>query len=119
MIPGDVGIITVVTFLLFLIPILIVAKTQSLQKSFSFKNLLRSINKSLPLQIGLGLILLLSGYLLDKLVYVNGNGNEFTHIVIGTAYTFNVVGLFMYLPSLALLNLINLLLKAILKRRKI
>jgi hypothetical protein len=119
MIPGNVGIITVLTILLFLLPILIVAKTQALQKSFSFQNLLRSINKSLPLQIGLGLILLLSGYLLDKLVYVNSNGNAFTDSVIGTAYTFNVIGLFMYLPSLALLNLINLLLKAISKSRRI
>jgi hypothetical protein len=119
MIVGNIAIVTVATILLFLIPILIVAKKQSLLKSFSWQNFLKVINKSLLFQVGIGLMLLLSGYLLDKIVYLNSDGNLVTDSIIGTAYTFVVIGIFMYLPILALLNLINLILKAILKRSEI
>ncbi|MBK0403147.1 hypothetical protein I5M27_09135 [Adhaeribacter sp. BT258] len=119
MIPGDVGIVTISTILLFLIPILIVAKNQGLQKPLTFQKILRIFNKALLIQFVLGLTLFLTAFSLDKIDYVDNNVEMVAYNVVGMAYTFNVIGLFMYLPVIALLNLISLIIKVIFGKSRI
>ena len=76
-------------------------------------SLTRTFNKALILQIIIGVMTLLISFVLDKIYYTNGDGNMFTDVFIESSYNFVVIGLFFYLPSLGLLNLINWLTKKI------
>lgn len=49
--------------------------------------------------------------IIDSTVYGkadNSGGNNISEIIIGAAYSYVVIGAFFYLPSIGLINLINL-----------
>lgn len=113
MIVSDIEYVTIIVILLFGIPILYNARKIGLLKSFSYIQLIKSINRSLILQGIIGLFLIF-------LIWI-GNSNEFIFddILIGTTYTYLVVGFFMYLPSLLFLNILNLLIQRKGKNKRI
>jgi len=47
----------------------------------------------------------------------DGGGNDVTETIIGAAYSYVVIGAFFYLPSVGLLNLINLAIQKLAKRK--
>lgn len=93
--------------LLFSMPLLFLAINLNLFKQFTFNKLVVIFNKAILPQIIIGLITLLIGFIFDKTFYTNGEGNIFTDVVIETAYCYSIIGLFMYLPSVGLLNIIK------------
>jgi hypothetical protein len=105
MIIGNIEIVTIIVVLLFLIPVLWNTYKGELFKKNTFIGLVRTFNKSLKIQ----------GILAFGLIPISGFWNKFDFIfdyIIGeTVYTYIVVGIFMYLPSLAFLNLIKLILE--------
>ncbi|HEX9826669.1 MAG TPA: hypothetical protein VGA80_08730 [Flavobacteriaceae bacterium] len=102
MIVSDIETVTVLVILLFGIPILWNARKNELFKSFDFIKLIKTINKSLKIQGILGLILIPLTWTWNSADFI------FDSVLTGTTYTYLVVGFFMYLPALGILNLIKL-----------
>jgi len=102
MIVSDIGTVTVLVILLFGLPILWNAKKNGLWKSFNIIGLINTINKSLIIQGIIGLILIPLTWLWNSADF------KFDSLITGTTYTYLVIGLFMYLPALGILNLIKL-----------
>jgi hypothetical protein len=100
-------IVSVLTFLLFAIPIIIFAVKLRLFKEFRFEKLIRSINFALPIQIIVG-FLLWCLLLFFEMSYTRNSA-----IVIETSSVYIVIGLFFILPGALLLNLIYWLIKKI------
>jgi hypothetical protein len=96
--------------LLFAIPLLIISIRLKLFKQFTFNKLVANFNRALLPQIIIGLIAFLVALILDKTFYTKEEGNVFTDILIETAYCYCIIGMFMYLPSVGLLNIIRLVL---------
>lgn len=103
MIVSDIETVTIFVILLFGIPILWNARKNGLLKSFNFIELITTINKSLKIQGIIGLILIPLTWILNSANFI------FDSILTGTTYTYLVVGFFMYLPTLGILNLIKIL----------
>jgi hypothetical protein len=95
--------------LLLAIPITILAVKYNLVKLFSFITVLRIFNKALPYQLLIGIVILIISIFLDKVINWNSNENTFAGIIIETSYTYLIIGGFIYLPVLAVLNIINLI----------
>ena len=112
MIVSDIETVTVLVILLFGIPILWNANKNGLLKSFSFIDLIKTINKSLKMQGIIGLILIPLTWIWNTADFI------FDSILTGTTYTYLVVGFFMYLPALAFLNFIKLLVEKKLEKQK-
>ncbi|WP_422351137.1 hypothetical protein [Flagellimonas sp.] len=112
MIVSDIGIVTVITILLFGLPILWSAKKKGLWSSFSFVGLLKLLNISLLIQVIVGLILILVTWLWNLSEF------EIPSLLGGTTYTYLVIGLMIYLPTLVVLNLLNLLFKNISNKKQ-
>lgn len=93
--------------LLFATPLLILSIKLNLFRQFTFKKFVTIFNKALLPQIFTGLISLLIAFIFDKSFYESGEGNIFTDIFIETVYFYCIIGLFMYLPSVGLLNIIK------------
>ena len=102
MIVPDIEIVTILVIIFFGLPIIWNARKNGLWKSFNFIGLIKTINKSLTIQGIIGLILILLTWLLYS-ADIN-----FLSLVGGTTYTYLVIGIFMYLPALGILNLIKL-----------
>ena len=102
MIVENIGIVTLLVVLFFGIPILWNAQKNGLWKSFSLTRLIKTINKSLIIQGIIGLFLILLTWL------SNSADINFLSLIGGTTYTYLVIGIFMYLPALGILNLIKL-----------
>jgi hypothetical protein len=94
-------------FLLFAMPLVILAMKPDLFRRFTFDKLIVIFNKALLPQVIVGLFTLLIAFVFYKTFYANGEGNIFTDIFIETAYCYCIIGLFMYLPSVRLLNIIK------------
>ena len=94
------------TVLLFLIPIIFFVIVNSLFRTFELKKIVNSLNKSLLIQIGFGIILFLLVYFLpdfnDKY-----ESNIITDTIIETSFYYITIGIFYHLPCLILLNLIT------------
>jgi len=103
MIVENIGIVTFLVVLFFGVPILWNAQKNGLWKSFNFIGLIKTINKSLIIQGIIGLILIPLTWILNSANFI------FDSILTGTTYTYLVVGFFMYLPTLGILNLIKIL----------
>jgi hypothetical protein len=112
MIVSDIETVTILVILLLGIPILWNAHKNGLLKSFSFIDLIKTINKSLKMQGIIGLILIPLTWIWNTADFI------FDSILTGTTYTYLVVGVFMYLPALAFLNLIKLLIEGKLEKQK-
>lgn len=112
MIVSDIGLVTIITILLFGLPILWSAKKKGLWSSFSFVRLLKSLNISLLIQVIVGLILILVNWLWNLSKF------EIPSLLGGTTYTYLVIGLIIYLPTMVVLNLLNLLLKNVSNKKQ-
>jgi hypothetical protein len=112
MIVSDIETVTILVILMFGIPILWNARKNGLLKSFSFIHLINTINKSLKMQGIIGLILIPLTWIWNTADFI------FDSILTGTTYTYLVVGFFMYLPALAFLNFIKLLIEKKLEKQK-
>ncbi|NJB71967.1 hypothetical protein GGR42_002429 [Saonia flava] len=113
MIVPDIEIVAILVILLLGLPILWNAFKNGLVSSFSFTKLIQTINKSLKIQGVIGLLLILLAWTWNWADF------NFDSLLAGTAYTFLVVGFFMYLPALLLLNFIKYLIKRKLEKSKI
>ncbi|WP_298507096.1 hypothetical protein [uncultured Maribacter sp.] len=113
MIVPDIEIVAILVILLLGLPILWNGYKNGLAKSFSFTKLIQTINKSLKIQGVIGLLLIVLAWTWNWLDF------KFDTLLVGTTYTFLVIGFFMYLPVLVLLNYIKYLIKRKLKNPKI
>lgn len=102
MIISDIEKVTLLVFMFFLLPILFTLY-KSRNYKIEFVNFVNLCNNSLKFQGLFILVLMPLSWILKKLYF---------NILLGESiYTFIVVAIFMYLPSLAFLNLIKLILK--------
>tara|TARA_R110001583_G_scaffold9840_1_gene46093 strand:- start:346 stop:690 length:345 start_codon:yes stop_codon:yes gene_type:complete len=113
MIVSDIETVTILVILMFGFPILWNARKNGLLKSFSFIELIKTINKSLKIQGIFGLILILLTWIWTSTEF------KFESIIAGTTYTYLVIGFFMYLPALGVLNLIKLITEKKIKKEKV
>ena len=93
----------ILTILLFLIPVLTIAWKNRLFFDFTFKKVVRILNKSLIIQVSIGLLLFLCAYFLDR----NYRNDIVYETIIETSYYYIVIGIFYYFPPLIILNLIT------------
>ena len=112
MIVSDIGTVTILVILMFGFPILWNARKNGLLKSFSFFELIKTINKSLKIQGIIGVILILLTWIWNSAEF------KFDSLFTGTTYTYLVVGIFMYLPALGILNLVKLGIKEKVEKQK-
>lgn len=113
MIVSDIGTVTVLVVLLFGLPILWNTQRNGLWKYFSLIGLIKTINKSLKIQGVIGLILITLTWLWNLADFI------FDSLVTGTTYTYLMVGFFMYLPVLGILNLIKLIVEKKFKKENV
>lgn|SRR5690554_530727 len=106
---GKYEIAIVLTVLSFGLPVLYFILTRRALTPFSLRQLTKSFNFALIVQIILaGLFLGLMGYM-NKKIYSDGQSNNFTDILMNTGMTYTIVGAFFYIPGLILLNLVSFL----------
>ena len=105
MIIGSIEIVTIIVVLIFLIPVLWTFYIRRIFEKFTFIELIKTFNKSLLIQGISAMALIPFSWIWNKFDF------NFDYIIAETAYTYIVVGIFMYLPSLALLNLMKLVLE--------
>ena len=104
---GDtIEIVTTLVILLFLIPILINIYKSRLLQNFTIIDLIKTLNKSLIVQLILALCLFPIVWIFKGLSWDYLEG-----ITIEIVYTYIIVEIFMYLPILMIVNLIRLLIK--------
>jgi hypothetical protein len=104
--------------LLLATPLLILSINLKFFRQFTFKKFVTILNKALLPQIIIGLTTLLIAFILDRSFYANGKGNIFTDIFIETTYFYCIIGLFMYLPSVGILNIIKFWTARLINRTK-
>lgn len=105
MIIGNIEVVTVIVVLIFLIPVLWNFYIHRVFEKFSFVELIKTFNKSLIIQGIFAVALIPFSWIWNKFDFI------FDYIVAETVYTYIVVGIFMYLPSLAFLNLIKIIIE--------
>ena len=111
----EMDIVTILTILLFGLPVIIYGLRLKLFNKFLLNTLTNTFNKAAIIQIIIAVVLGVLSYTIDKTVYSNGHGNILTSVIINTALTHIVIGGFFYIPGLVLLNLINWIFKRIRK----
>lgn len=111
MIVSNIEVITILVVIFFGFPIILNARKNELWDSFNFIELINTINKSLIIQGIIGLILILITLLWNSANF------KFNSFIAETTYTYLIIGIFMYLPALGILNLIKLGIKKALKRK--
>lgn len=112
MIIGKAEIVTILVILLYLIPILWNIFKSEFYKTSSFVGLIKIFNESLKIQGIMAIGLLPISWTWNKLDFI------FDYIIGDAVYTYIVIGIFMYLPSLAFLNFIKLLIENKMKNTK-
>jgi len=105
MIVGNIEIVTVLVLLLFLIPVLWNIYNTEIFKKFTAIGLIKTLNKSLLIQGIIVIFLIPISWAWNKANLIFGD------IIAGTFYTYFVIGIFMYLPSLGILNIIKLIIQ--------
>jgi hypothetical protein len=107
---GKYEIAIVLTVLSFGLPVLYFILARKALTPFSFRQLTKSFNFALIIQLVLaGLFLALMG-LMDKKIYADGQSTDFTDILMNTGMTYTIVGAFFYIPGLILLNIVSFML---------
>lgn len=105
MIPGDFKIVTFLTVLFFVLPFLWNIHNLKTLQNLSFKNVVIALNNSLIIQGAICVFGIPLSYIMNKF-------DIFLYQEIADAlYTYIIIGAFMYLPSLVLLNLLKLIFK--------
>jgi hypothetical protein len=96
-----------IVVLMFLLPVLRQFIKNKLFRNFSLDSLTRTFNKALILQIVIGAIFSLISLILYNVFYTVGESNSFTLILMEATVNFLIIGLYIYLPILVLLNVVN------------
>lgn len=96
----------ILTILLFLLPIIFAVISERVLRSFNLKDIVKTLNKSLLVQVSLCLLLFLIVWSLN-LKYSSQDSDILENTLIETLYNFSVIGIFYYLPPLMILNLIT------------
>ncbi len=99
--------LVIITIGLFSFPLLWTSIKRKLFAEFNLKSIAIIFNRALISQIIAGILLESISFVIDKLVYSNGDGNLFTELFIESTYYYVVIGVFIYLPSVGVMNLIN------------
>lgn len=100
-------IIYIILFLVFAFPLVLNSFKKKLFGQFSFNKLISIFNKTILYNVIVGIVAIVIASIFDKVFYTTDNGNNFAEIFIEATYSYTVIGLFFYLPSIGLLNLIN------------
>jgi hypothetical protein len=109
---GNITLVTLIVIALFALPVVVIATRQNVNKPFNFlTHFTKVFNRAFIIQVIVGVLLLISMFIIDTIEYSEGEGHDFFDTFIGTAYLYIVVGVFMYLPALGVLNLINWIVK--------
>jgi|GEM_PF-2336825 len=118
MIVGHIEIVTVLTILLFAIPIGITLFKIKKIKGLTIQTVTTQLNKAFIVHFIFGLVLAIIAMSLDKIFYKQNidGGSDLTDIWMELSYTYVVIGLFYYLPALLLLNIVNFMTKLIGKK---
>lgn len=100
-------IIYIILFLVFGFPLVLNSFKKKLFGQFSFNKLISICNTTILYNVIVGIVALIIAAIFDKVFYTTDNVNIFVEIFIEATYSYIVIGLFFYLPSIGLLNLIN------------
>ena len=100
-------VLNLTTIGLFLAPRLWTVFTRKLFQNFNTNNLIIAFNRTLFFQIFIGIFLIIISFFIDKLIYTNDDGNLASALFIEATYYYTVIGFFIYLPFVGLLNIIN------------
>jgi hypothetical protein len=109
-------IVTITTVLLFALPLLFVIYLKRKQLTFNPTKIRQLFNHTLLLQIVLGLLLYLSFLVFGGDFFGNLTSAKWFEIISIATVWFYIIGLFYYIPSIVLMNLVIWLI--ILRRRK-
>ena len=110
--------ITTLTVLFFVLPVVFSLNRLKHKMTFSLTKIIRLFNYSLIPQIGLGLLLYLTFLVFGGNIFGNlTKTNWFELISIATLW-FYIIGVFYYIPSVVVLNLIVGLINLIRKNKK-
>ena len=106
-----------ITALIFVIPFILLCISKNIFKPFTFHKFTVIFNWTLLFYAIISGLFIVTMKIIDAKVYSQfGNkGNDFTDIIMGVCYTYVVIGFFFYLPSVILLNIVNLTIKKIAK----
>jgi hypothetical protein len=107
-----------ITFLVFVIPLILLCVRKSIFKLFTFHKLTTIFNWTLIYYVAISAVFLITMKIIDVKVYGQERNNDFTDVIMGVCYTYVVIGFFFYLPSVAILNIINLTIKKIKEIKK-
>ncbi len=99
-------IITIITVLMFLVPLLLTLNHLKSRMNFSLTNIRLLFNLGLIYQIGVGLIFYLTFLVFGGDIFRQELRTEWFDVVSMATVWFYVIGLFYYIPALILLNLI-------------
>jgi hypothetical protein len=104
----------IIVIALFLIPVVISVVRKKLFGQFSLAGLVKVLNWAFIVQFIFGIILYVVATILDRndpfmmdRLPAGYKVNHFDIIFFGVAYVFLVIGAFMYLPALIVLNIVN------------
>ncbi len=111
MIVDNIELVALFVVLFLGIPIASISYKNGLFKSFRFIKLVNTINKSLKHQGIIGLLLILLSWIWSWIDL------KYDGLIVGTTYTYLVIGFFIYLPALLLLNFIKFILIKNLKEK--
>ena len=107
---GKYEITILLTVLSFGLPVLYFILTRkAFFMPFSLKQLTKSLNLALIVQIFIAGLFLGLMLLIDKKIYGEGRETDLTDIFMNTGMTYTIVGALFYVPGLILLNLISYL----------
>jgi hypothetical protein len=106
-----------IVILLLGVPLLLRLIKNDAFNNFHLSRLTKAFNRTLIIQIIIGVVILLASAVVDKIFYSNGHENNVAEIIIQTSYMYVIIGCFYYLPALGILNLINVLVHRRLKNK--
>ncbi len=93
--------------IVILLPLCLNAKRIKLFKNFSFNLLVATINGTFLIHVLIGLLLMLTSYIFSEWIDSGNQLNSLTEIICGSTFSYVFVGLFFYIPFIALINLIR------------
>jgi hypothetical protein len=111
--------ISIITFIFFIAPLLRLSIKRNTFKPFTLQKLTSTFNFSLIYCIIFTTVLSIGSKVLDIVVYTDtdvASGNTFTEAIVAIAYIYIVIAVFIYLPSVGVLNLINFVFQRLAKK---
>jgi hypothetical protein len=108
---------TVFTVILFVFPLLYFIISQKSFYQFSIQKLTKSFNYAFVAQMAIAIIIILLMKLIDNEIYGYEKGNDLTDIFMSTGITYTIIGAFIYIPGLIILNIITFIIMYLKKTR--